>query len=426
MAECRLKHVASINYGLGQPPPLSVDGIPIIRATDINRGKIVDNGGILRAKLSDLPLGRTPLLLAGEILVVRSGANTGDSAIIPPKWSGCSPGYDLRVTPHDVEPRFLAYCLLGNSVLDQIKLASTRAAQPHLNAEELGDIRVPTAGRDEQRRIADFLDAETSRIDRLTNLRQIQIAKLSERYISAVSELVTPGICSSNPKSDRWPWLSGETAVARLGYMAQVQSGITVHAGRAGTDRDVEHPYLRVANVQGEHIDLSEVKTIVVPREMAASALLQKGDVVMTEANGNPDNLGRGAVWDGQIDNMVHQNHVFAIRVDRTRLLPEFLTALLASIHGRRYFRFTSTQVGIATTSSAKVLDFPIPVVDVAEQESIIFQYQRIRETHTRTTSLLERQKSLFAERRQALIAAAVTGQFDVSTASGRNTTQGV
>ena len=105
---------------------------------------------------------------------------------------------------------------------------------------------------------------------------------------------------------------------------------------------------------------------------MAERATLVLRDVVITEANGNPDNLGRGAVWSGEVPGMVHQNHIFAIRVDKLRLLPEFLAALLESVHGRRYFRFTSAQVGIATTSSTKVLDFPVPTLSLKQQRAVV------------------------------------------------------
>ena len=77
----RLKHVARVGYGLGQPPALSQTGIPILRATNITRGKFTADGLIFAAR-EDLPLDRAPLLAEGEILVVRSGAYTGDSAMV--------------------------------------------------------------------------------------------------------------------------------------------------------------------------------------------------------------------------------------------------------------------------------------------------------------------------------------------------------
>lgn len=414
-----LKRVALIRYGLGQPPPTSDSGVPIVRATNIFRGKIRKEN-LLRAQLGDLPLDRAPLLRAGEILVVRSGAYTGDSAIVTEEWEGSAPGYDLRVSPLDVDSRFAAYTLLSRHALEQMHLSSSRAAQPHLNAEELGEVSVWLPSREQQRRIADFLDAETARIDHLSSLRNQQVSRIHERYSVAISELTTPGISFERGRHADWPWLPAKIPVVRLGYLARVQSGVTVHGSREQSPGDKEYPYLRVANVQGDKVDLSEVKKIVLSAPMALRSTLQPGDVVMTEANGNPDNLGRGAVWHGEIPEMVHQNHIFAIRADQRILLPEYLSALLASSHGRRYFRHTSSQVGIATTSSSKVLDFPIPRIAIDRQLETVQRYQAERAKTRRAIEALQQQLNLLAERRHALVTAAVTGEFDVSTASGR------
>lgn len=333
-----------------------------------------------------------------------------------------------RAKTGELDARFSYYWLSSRPFQDYISSALVVGAtsQIELNRDRLGDAPVPLPPLAEQRRIADFLDAETARIDGLAHLRCRQIDKIDERYNTAISELTTPGISSASERNEFWPWLPATVKTGRLGYVARVQSGVTVHGARARTSSDSEFPYLRVANVQGERLDLSEVKTITIPFDMARRSTLLPGDVVMTEANGNPDNLGRGAVWNGEIPHMVHQNHVFAIRVDRSRMIPEYLAVLLAASHGRRYFRFTSAQVGIATTSSSKVLDFPVPVLSLSEQRVIVKRWGKARNEKDRTANLLTRQLGLLTERRQSLITAAVTGQFDVSTASGRNVTDGV
>lgn len=185
-----LKYVTRVSYGLGQPPRLSEDGIPILRATNIKRGKFIPEGLIFSAR-EDLPLDRAPLLKEGEILVVRSGAYTGDSALVTRRWIGSAPGYDLRVTPVNAEPRLIEYCLLSTRTLDQVDLAKSRAAQPHLNAEDLGNVVIPIPQPDEQCRIADFLDAETARIDQLADLRKKQLAVLAEQRQALITAAVT-------------------------------------------------------------------------------------------------------------------------------------------------------------------------------------------------------------------------------------------
>jgi type I restriction enzyme S subunit len=191
--EIPLKYVARISYGLGQPPQLSEAGIPILRATNIKHGNFIFDD-LIFSTVEDLPLDRAPLLHEGEILVVRSGAYTGDSAMVTKSWAGCAPGYDLRVTPMTGDSRFIEYCLLSTPTLDQVDLAKSRAAQPHLNAEDLGNVVIPIPPIDQQRHIADVLDAETAEIDQLGEMRKQQLGVLSERRQSLITAAVTGGI----------------------------------------------------------------------------------------------------------------------------------------------------------------------------------------------------------------------------------------
>lgn len=377
-----------------------------------------------KEKVSSLGLANSSAVLhpAGTVILSRT-ASVGFSAIMGSAMATSQDFATWTCGPH-LAPQYLLHALRG--MAPDLKRVATGSTHKTIYMPDIEALRIPLPPVAEQRRIADFLDSTTSRIDRLTHLRKKQYSTLDERYSAAVSELTTPGAGYIADPSGTWPWLPDSMTIARLGYMARVQSGVTVHSTRDQTIGDAEFPYLRVANVQGEWLDLSEIKTIVVPIDMAKRSTLRPGDVVMTEANGNPDNLGRGAVWDGTISNMLHQNHVFCIRVDHRKLNPAYLSALLASTHGRRYFRFTSNQVGIATTSSSKVLDFPVPVLSLDQQRSVVDEYEKMRSLVTQARSALTRQMDLLAERRQALITAAVTGQFDVSTASGRNVSDGV
>lgn len=274
--------------------------------------------------------------------------------------------------------------------------------------------------RDEQRRIADFLDAETSRLDRLSSLRRRQRSLVIERNFTWASTRLVPTVGSPSLPHDEWPWLPStipDGRWVRLGSLAEIQTGVTVYGGRKSSERDVTRPYLRVANVQAGSLDLTEIAEIRVPGHMARSSTLRTGDVVVTEANGNIGNLGRGAVWKGQIKHCLHQNHIFAIRADPDRLSPEYLAVLTASLHGRLYFSSTATQVGIATTSSSKLRAFPIPLRASEDQEAITRVIHREQELVDRSVRLIDQQLALLSERRQALIAAAVTGQVDVTTA---------
>ncbi len=187
----RIKHLGSIRYGLGEPPEYVEDGLPFIRATDIKRGKI-DLDAVKKVNPDDVVWSRKPQLKLNEILIVRSGAYTGDSAIVTSEIEGCIAGYDMVLTIHAGHPPFIAWALLSKYVLQgQIYLERLRAAQPHLNAEELGGFIVLVPPISEQRVMANYLDSETAKIDRMVAKVETAIERLQEYRMALITAAVT-------------------------------------------------------------------------------------------------------------------------------------------------------------------------------------------------------------------------------------------
>jgi type I restriction enzyme, S subunit len=187
----RIKQLGSIRYGLGEPPEYADDGIPFIRATDIKRGKI-DLNAVKKVSYDDIPWSRRPQLNHNEILVVRSGAYTGDSAIISQEVAGFIAGYDMVLTVHKAHSPFVAWVLLSKYMLQgQIYLERLRAAQPHLNAEELGGFTILIPPQPEQLAITAFLDAETAKFDLLMAKVEIAIERLQEYRTALITAAVT-------------------------------------------------------------------------------------------------------------------------------------------------------------------------------------------------------------------------------------------
>ena len=157
--------------------------------------------------------------------------------------------------------------------------------------------------------------------------------------------------------------------IERLDKLADVQTGIAKGAQKERPA--VSLPYLRVANVQDGHVDLTEMKVIDVPERKVNRFLLRRGDLLMTEG-GDFDKLGRGCIWEGQIDPCVHQNHVFAVRVTSPELHNEFLEQLTASPWGRRYFLSCSKQsTNLASVNTSQLKAFPVLLPPVSEQKKI-------------------------------------------------------
>lgn len=154
-----------------------------------------------------------------------------------------------------------------------------------------------------------------------------------------------------------------------LHEVAEVRTGLA--KGKTGLEDPIELPYLRVANVQDGHIDVTEVKTIAVERRHVERYTLKAGDILMTEG-GDFDKLGRGAVWTAPIPNCLHQNHVFSVRVNSDLVVPQFLSALSGSEYGRGYFLSCAKRsTNLASINSSQLKAFPVLLPPLVEQRRI-------------------------------------------------------
>lgn len=154
-----------------------------------------------------------------------------------------------------------------------------------------------------------------------------------------------------------------------LKEIAEVRTGVA--KGKTGLRDPIDLPYLRVANVQDGHLDLDEIKLITVERQQIARYSLRTGDILMTEG-GDFDKLGRGAVWRGQIEPCLHQNHIFAVRPQAELIDSNFLSALAASQYGRTYFLSCAKRsTNLASINAAQLKAFPVLLPNIREQRLI-------------------------------------------------------
>ncbi|WP_449484541.1 restriction endonuclease subunit S [Streptomyces avidinii] len=354
----------------------------------------------------------------GDIVLNRMRAFQGAIGISPQRGL-VSPDYLVLRPGESADARYLHHLFrsswfVGEMVSRLRGIGNTESGAvrtPRINPEDLGDISAPLPSLNEQRRIADFLDAETALMDAQTELRSRQRATLDELALSMIDDAFKS--VQNSPQ-------------VRLGYLALVQTGVTVDGGREHDGNSVTMPYLRVANVQAGYVILDEISEISVPRQTASASRLRSGDVLMTEG-GDLDKLGRGTVWHGEIENCLHQNHVFAVRPDNQILTPEYLALLTRTSMARKYFESTGNKTtNLASTSSGKIRDFRVPLTDVIKQCSIVREVDVRLQSISRVEEHLSQQTELLAERRRTLITAAVTGQLDVTTIRRHSSSGGI
>jgi type I restriction enzyme S subunit len=270
-----------------------------------------------------------------------------------PTFDGICSTDILPVLPgSDLDRDFLAHFLLRPESVALANSRATGANLPRLSPRALADLRLPLPPLAEQRRIADVLD----RVESLRAQRRAALAQLDTLTQSIFLDMF--GDPATNPKG--WP-------VLRIGDVADVQGGLQVTTARENLVQEV--PYLRVANVYRGYLNLAEIKTIrATDAEIARTSLLA-GDMLIVEGHGNPDEIGRGALWDGSISLCVHQNHIIRARFAPEKVVPHFACEFLNSPGGRRHLlRAGKTTSGLNTISVSEVRGTPIALPPLAVQ----------------------------------------------------------
>ena len=374
-------------FGALELPLLSVSAQHGVRLRDLEEG---------RAASEDLSGYR--VVREGDLVVNRLVAREGAFGVA--RLAGLvSPAYWVLRPRNEaiVDVRYVDFALHSPPLLAEIRRTSKNMppAQFDWPWPQAKAMRVPAPPRHEQVLIADFLEAEWARIaallDRLTRAREL--LDESERRVADDVAVDAPRL--------------------RLGWVADVRSGLTL-GKKYGAQHLEARPYLRVANVQSGRLDLSEVKEVLVPHEETRTYELREGDVLMTEG-GDIDKLGRGTVWNSEIEGCLHQNHVFAIRTHRTRLLPEYLAVTTRTSIARSYFERTATRsTNLASTNSSKVRAFRFPVPDMARQAEAVAEYERRVEDLEEVRNTYDALHAKLIEYRSALTAELALGTMTI------------
>ncbi len=245
------------------------------------------------------------------------------------------------------------YYVLSSFDLRKLNEAS---GVPSLSRGSLEALDVAVPPLQEQQKIAAILTAVDDKLDVIS--RQIEASQALKQGL--MQTLFSRG--TSTQDADKWPTVA-------LHEIAQVRTGIA--KGKKGLKNAIELPYLRVANVQAGHINLSEVKTIEVEATQVERYSLQVGDMLMTEG-GDFDKLGRGDVWSGQVSPCLHQNHVFAVRPDPIKLNSHYLAVFASSDRGRQYFLSCAKRTtNLASINSSQLKAFPVLLPSLEQQAEV-------------------------------------------------------
>lgn len=198
---------------------------------------------------------------------------------------------------------------------------------------------------------------------------------------------------------------------SRLAEIALIGSGMSVSKNRKLTD-PIDVPYLRVANVQRGQLILDEMKTMLVEKDKIEELKLKEFDVLFNEG-GDRDKLGRGWIWESQIDPCITQNHVFRAT---PYLKGEFHSKFISywgNTFGQSYFDAGGKQTtNLASINKTVLSMFPIPIPSMEEQEQIITELERATTIIDSFENDIEKALSESEALRQSILKKAFSGKL--------------
>jgi type I restriction enzyme S subunit len=134
--------------------------------------------------------------------------------------------------------------------------------------------------------------------------------------------------------------------------------------------------YLRVANVQRDHIDLSDLLELEASATEMEGMALQAGDLLVVEGHANPEEIGRCALVDAASSGLTFQNHLFRLRA--RKMLAEFANAWMNSQGTRAYWRrMCGTSSGLNTINRTMLKAVLVPVPQHNEQHRIVAAFSQ-------------------------------------------------
>ncbi|MEV6156374.1 restriction endonuclease subunit S [Nonomuraea sp. NPDC052129] len=376
-----------------------------IRTTDI-----AEDGTLRQETFASLPpdIAERYMLQDGDLLFTRSGATVGKSFLYNANWGPAAfAGYLIRahVNKKVADSRFMAYFCRSADYWRQVRQDSIQATIQNVSAERYANLKIPLFDLDEQQRIADFLDGETARIAEMERLDRSVLSGLDERD-RAVLDL----------ELDQLEATHGSIPFRR--WIRRVEQGSSPQCDNVPASEG-EWGVLKVSSVKRGAFWPEENKRL--PEEISPEKRYEakKGDLLITRAN-TPALVGAAAVVGDTRDKLMLCDKIF--RIDVTHDLdPQFVVFVSQGTRIRELCAAAShgTSSSMANLKIEEVKDWPLPWIKIEEQRQMVTRVAKQWSMTENLRSAINRQLYLLAERKQALITAAVTGQIDVTMARG-------
>ncbi len=300
-----------------------------------------------------------------------------------------------------VDIRFFRYQLIACA--GRLQSLGQGSTFVELSSEALASMPLVVPPLDRQGAIADFLDAETARVDALIGAKE-RLRLLVDERMRATTE--------------RQLWFDARTGKRRSAVpLRRFADRIDVGIAEAATHAYAEHgvPLLRSTNIRRNRLELDDLLFIEHWfAERNSTKYVRVGDLLTVRTG----NVGVTAVVPIELDGC--QCFTQLITTPRAPHVSEFLSSALNSQSAQEYFAMAGWGSAQANISVPLLASAPVPDVPAEEQQACLDRVRRVQVPANKTLASLDAQVGLLMERRQALITAAVTGELEIPNRAGK------
>ena len=258
----------------------------------------------------------------------------------------------------------------------------------------------------EQQRIVNRIETMFAKLDEAKEKAQNVVASFETRKAAILHKAFNGQLKIDNEELSIEDW-----EVRELDVDFDIVSGIQKTPSRVPKNNPV--PYLTVANVFRDRIDLSEVRYFEVSDAEVEKLKLIEKDIFVVEGNGSGNEIGRCAMWRNEIPVCVHQNHIIRLRKKNDSVLPEYVLLYLNSSEGKAIMKEKAkTTAGLYNLSAGKIKTISVPYPPLNYQLSIVNFLDIVLEKESRAKEAAQTVLDQIALLKKSILARAFRGEL--------------
>lgn len=320
--------------------------------------------------------------------------------VFAPGFSGTATSEFLVLRPEKkISQKYLFYSVLSQEFINTVNDSTYGAQMPRASWNFIGNLSVTLPSLKEQIQITNYLDKKTAHLDKIIEKKQKQIKLLHEkRAVLIRDELSCDKIQCKTEKIKH--------------IVKSIEAGIW---GENPIENSDDIKCLRVADFDYENLSFFDVETIRNNSKLQTKKILRYGDILMEKSGGGEKTPVGRAIHFNSMDKMVCANFIDIVRVDKQKVLPEFLVLILSALYSERVnTKYIKQNTGIQNMDIksyfGEMVSFPV----ISMQKDIVDIIHKKMSSLKEVITKIEKTIGILQEFKSSLISDTVTGKIKI------------